>query len=192
MSKFESKKMPGFDRPKRYITEHNASGLGVFNTSISEVLTADVKGSMVFHLGYATTTTPTDFTNQSDIATYASLLHDPPGIYIPGGTVMRTIDFAPAFETPMHRTMSLDYGVVLEGKIELILDSGERRAMKTGDISIQRGTDHRWRNMSQTEWGRMLFVAHEAKPFEVNGKLPQKEQVSYALENEKSSSIKNS
>lgn len=174
--------------PNRFITDHNASGLGVFNVDISESLPADVKGNMVFHLGYATTTTPADFASQCDIATYSSLLTDPPGIYIPGGTVMRTIDFSPGCETPMHRTASLDYGVVLEGEIELVLDSGESRVMKRGDISIQRGTDHRWRNRSQTEWGRMLFVAQEAKPVEINGRILNEGQVSYALENTKHTS----
>lgn len=47
----------------------------------------------------------------------------------------------------MHRTTSLDYGIVLEGEVELILDSGERRAMKAGDIAVQRATMHAWRNM---------------------------------------------
>lgn len=71
----------------------------------------------------------------------------------------------------MHRTVSLDYGVVLEGEIELVLDSGESRVLKRNDISVQRGTNHIWRNRSQTEWGRMLFVSQEAKPVEVNGKI---------------------
>ena len=47
----------------------------------------------------------------------------------------------------MHRTVSLDYGVVLEGEVELVLDSGETRLMKRGDVSVQRGTNHAWRNM---------------------------------------------
>lgn len=34
----------------------------------------------------------------------------------------------------MHRTVSIDYGVVLEGEIELTLDSGESRIMRRGDV----------------------------------------------------------
>ncbi len=30
----------------------------------------------------------------------------------------------------MHRTVSLNYGVVLEGEIEFVLDSSERRTMR--------------------------------------------------------------
>jgi quercetin dioxygenase-like cupin family protein len=51
----------------------------------------------------------------------------------------------PGLISPMHRTTSLDYGVLLEGEIELILDSGEKKLMKRGDVSIQRGTMHLWR-----------------------------------------------
>jgi len=71
--------------------------------------------------------------------------------------------------SPMHRTVSLDYGIVLEGEVELILDSGETRAMKRGDVAIQRGTCHAWRNMSDTEPARMIYVLMPSKPLEVAG-----------------------
>lgn len=64
----------------------------------------------------------------------------------------------------MHRTVSLDYGIVIEGEIELILDSGETRLMRPGDIAIQRGTMHAWRNTSDTKWARMLYVLQPSKP----------------------------
>ena len=76
----------------------------------------------------------------------------------------------PGATSPMHRTVSLDYGVVLEGEVELVLDSGEKRLMKRGDLSIQRGTIHEWRNTSQTEWARMLYILQEAHPLEIGGK----------------------
>ena len=69
----------------------------------------------------------------------------------------------------MHRTVSLDYGVVLIGEIELILDSGETRLMKAGDICIQRGTMHAWRNTSATEWARMMYVLQPSLPIEIGG-----------------------
>jgi hypothetical protein len=36
----------------------------------------------------------------------------------------------PDTTSPMHRTVSLNYGVVLEGEIEFVLDSSERRTMR--------------------------------------------------------------
>lgn len=47
----------------------------------------------------------------------------------------------------MHRTETVDYGIVLEGEITLILDVGET-VVRTGDIVIQRGTNHGWANRS--------------------------------------------
>lgn len=70
----------------------------------------------------------------------------------------------------MHRTVSLDYGVVLEGEVELVLDSGEVRLMKRGDVAIQRGTNHAWRNPSETKWSRMMYVLQEANEIKVGGK----------------------
>lgn len=56
----------------------------------------------------------------------------------------------------MHRTSTIDYAIVMSGEIYAVLDD-EERLMKTGDILIQRGTDHAWENRSD-ESCRMLFV----------------------------------
>ncbi|MEE4349245.1 MAG: cupin domain-containing protein [Pacificimonas sp.] len=47
----------------------------------------------------------------------------------------------------MHRTESIDYGIVLDGEITLIMDIGET-TVRAGDIVIQRGTNHGWANRS--------------------------------------------
>lgn len=47
----------------------------------------------------------------------------------------------------MHRTETVDYGIVLEGELVLIMDKGET-TVRAGDIVIQRGTNHGWANRS--------------------------------------------
>lgn len=54
----------------------------------------------------------------------------------------------------MHRTETIDYGIVLEGEITLLVDEGET-TVRAGDIVIQRGTNHGWTNRS----GRNCRVA---------------------------------
>jgi mannose-6-phosphate isomerase-like protein (cupin superfamily) len=44
-----------------------------------------------------------------------------------------------------HRTQSVDYGIVLDGEITLMVDDGET-TLYPGDICIQRGTNHGWIN----------------------------------------------
>jgi mannose-6-phosphate isomerase-like protein (cupin superfamily) len=56
----------------------------------------------------------------------------------------------------MHRTETIDYGIVLEGEITLILDEGET-VMRAGDIVIQRGTNHGWANRSNRNC-RIAFI----------------------------------
>jgi len=56
----------------------------------------------------------------------------------------------------MHRTESLDYGVVLAGECTLVLDRGEV-ALRPGHVVVQRGTNHAWANRSGAPC-RMLFV----------------------------------
>lgn len=157
--------------PKRFITDHDEQGLAVFSTSIPEELPSQtIENGDRFYLGYATTSYPADLRENADVAAYSSLLASPPGIVVPGGTVLRIVDVRPGGDSPMHRTVSLDYGVVLEGEIDLVLDSGEVRRMKRGDVSVQRGTNHLWRNGSKTEWARMLYVLQEATPVVIGGK----------------------
>jgi hypothetical protein len=47
----------------------------------------------------------------------------------------------------MHRTETIDYGIVLEGELVLIVDKGET-VVRAGDIVVQRGTNHAWANRS--------------------------------------------
>jgi quercetin dioxygenase-like cupin family protein len=61
----------------------------------------------------------------------------------------------------MHRTESLDYAVVLEGEITLVLDD-EDVLLKAGDVVIQRGNSHAWSNRSDKVC-RMLYVLIDGK-----------------------------
>ncbi|WP_028311703.1 cupin domain-containing protein [Derxia gummosa] len=56
----------------------------------------------------------------------------------------------------MHRTESVDYGVVLDGEMTLVLDDSAT-LLRAGDIVIQRGSNHAWANRSGRVC-RMLFV----------------------------------
>lgn len=54
---------------------------------------------------------------------------------------------APSRHPHMHRTETIDYGIVLEGEITLLLDEGET-VVRPGDVVIQCGTSHGWANRS--------------------------------------------
>jgi mannose-6-phosphate isomerase-like protein (cupin superfamily) len=56
----------------------------------------------------------------------------------------------------MHRTQSVDYALVLDGEITLVLDE-EDVLMKAGDFLVERGTNHAWANRSGRPC-RILFV----------------------------------
>ena len=56
----------------------------------------------------------------------------------------------------MHRTETLDYAVVLEGEITMLLDE-EDVHLKQGDVVIQCGTNHAWSNRSDKPC-KMLYV----------------------------------
>lgn len=61
-----------------------------------------------------------------------------------GGAFGRLLTWAPGFAYPRHTTPTLDFILVLSGRLELILDT-ESRLLNAGDVVIQRGTAHAWR-----------------------------------------------
>lgn len=55
------------------------------------------------------------------------------------------LDHIEAEDAEMHATGSIDYGVILSGKIILELDDGQVTELCPGDVWIQNGTRHAWR-----------------------------------------------
>ena len=46
-----------------------------------------------------------------------------------------------------HRTRSIDYAIVMDGEIDMLLDDTEVHC-KAGDVLVQQGTNHAWVNKS--------------------------------------------
>lgn len=166
----------------RYITTHDNNGKAIFSNTLPEEMPVQpIADGADFSLAYTTSAFPARLNNDSDIAEYNTYLTSPPGITISTGTVCRIVDMQPGSLSPMHRTVSLDYGVVLEGEVELVLDSGETRLLKRGDVAVQRGTNHAWRNVTPDavdsvsgervpQWARMLYVLSPCEEVAVGGR----------------------
>ena len=63
------------------------------------------------------------------------------------GTRFIVMEFAAGIASEMHRTETIDYVIMLEGELTLIMDICET-TVRAGDIVIQRGTNHGWANRS--------------------------------------------
>jgi len=62
----------------------------------------------------------------------------------------------------MHKTNTVDYAVVFEGEMWLELDDGKTLHLEKGDVVVQNGTRHAWRNLG-TAPVTMLFFLNGAK-----------------------------
>ena len=92
------------------------------------------------------------------------------GAGLKNGSVVWLTEFAPGFESPLHRTFSIDYGAVISGTLELELEGGDCVRLAAGDLIVQRGTNHLWRNPSTTEPCRIMMTMIEARPVEIDGR----------------------
>jgi mannose-6-phosphate isomerase-like protein (cupin superfamily) len=62
------------------------------------------------------------------------------------GGVSASADFHVEDDGRMHRTDTIDYGVLLKGELWLELDDGREQLLKAGDCFVQNGTRHAWHN----------------------------------------------
>lgn len=74
---------------------------------------------------------------------------------------MGVSDHGGARHPGMHRTRSIDYAVVVEGEIDMLLDEGEVH-LSAGDVLVQQGTNHAWVNRG-TAPCRIAFVLIDAR-----------------------------
>ncbi len=176
--------MTNFPPITRVVTGHSPDGRSILTEvgPLPTVVEITAIPGTVFHEVWSTAESPARVADDGDPTIGALVLPPPPGgtrirfVDIPPDTE----DFlksgvgrmGEAFEqigdkaastvkesSPhplMHRTESIDYGIVIEGEMTLVLDDGEA-LLKPGSVVIQRGTNHAWANRSG-KMCRMLFV----------------------------------
>ena len=166
---------------RRIVTSHDASGKAIV---LSDGAAPNVRvrpgTGITATLLWTTRSAPATYTNAdrgNDTVATA-----PPA----GGTVLRVVEFPPESEMHndgtnplaamglardsmgrrpathphMHATDSVDYAIVIEGEIDMLLDDSEVH-MKTGDIMVQQGTNHAWVNRSDKPC-KVAFVLVDA------------------------------
>lgn len=155
-----------------HITGHDAStGKAIVQSTREGSWTHPLDIPIAFNVVYTTSEFPASVNDDKDLTVHDELMASKKlGLVNANGTVCRMVDFGPGCEPLMHRTQSLDYGLVLEGSMEMILDSGEIKLMHRGDVAVQRGTMHAWRNASPTGWARMFFVLQDCQEVVLNNK----------------------
>lgn len=148
---------------RRIVTGHDIEGKAIFVSDNLLPVQPIPSGDAAFSLIWTTATVPADNNDETDGRSRDA------GLTLNQGSVIRIVDMLPGGTSPMHRTNSIDYGIVLSGEVELELDDGAVTTARSGDVIVQRGTIHLWRNPSATETCRIVFVLIEAKPVLVDG-----------------------
>lgn len=146
--------------PRRVVTGHTPDGVSIVVSDGPVPVTRELPDDGVrFHEIWNTTGAPALVTAVEAVDPTERELTVPPP---PLGTKIRINEFAPGhldergLQSPVHRTASVDYGIVLEGEITLVLDDSEV-TLRAGDVVVQRGTDHAWANRG-TVPARVAFI----------------------------------
>lgn len=143
---------------QRVVTGHDGKGRAVFRSEDVSLPRMVASGDAAMLTIWTTATVPADNNDETEGR------DRPTGTTLNGGSVIRIVDMLPHAQSPMHRTNSIDYGIVLKGEIELELEDGLKKTVREGGIIVQRGTNHLWRNTTDTVC-RIVFVLIEAPAY---------------------------
>ena len=138
--------------PRRVVTGHDDHGKSVFLSDGAPPVARTAPDGAGFHERWSTAAVPAALDAAEPDPAAGVVLIPPPR----GGTKIRINEFPPGVVSPTHRTETVDYGIVLEGELTLVMDEGET-IIRPGDIVIQRGTNHGWANRSGAHC-RIVFV----------------------------------
>ena len=153
---------------RRVVTTHDKGKRAVLlSDKLAKISGGEPELGVESYMLWSTRETPADVSGNGD-AGKTDLGIPPP----PNGSILRIVDFHPQTKAQknlspdhmakllgvghkasgavsrhpgMHRTRSIDYIVVMEGEIDMLLDKGEVH-LKAGDVLVQRGTNHAWVN----------------------------------------------
>ena len=169
---------------RRVVTGHDADGKAVIvsDETAAQVFRRDNRPGVTLTNLWLSDGSPTEYDGPEETCEGPFRLQPPAG-----GCVFRTVEFEP--EDPellasldgksafaemgadaciveqarhpfMHRTDSLDFAVILQGEIDMLLDDDEVH-LDAGDVVIQRGTNHAWSNRG-TETCIIAFMLVDA------------------------------
>lgn len=138
--------------PRRVVTGHDPRGISVFAADGPVPVVRTAPDGALFNEIWGTDAMPAPIGAHEPDPTIGALSVPP----APNGTKIRINEYPPGMVSPMHRTQSVDYGIVLSGEVVLALDDSET-VLRAGDVVVQRGTNHRWENRSEAT-ARMAFI----------------------------------
>lgn len=169
---------------RRVITGHDEQGKAVVvaDSAATNILSRPNRPGVTLTNLWQNLSVPTEFDGAVETVDGPFVLHPPKG-----GVVFRTVEFEP--EDPeviakldgraafaemgaahnivegarhpfMHRTDSVDFAVIVQGEIDMLLDDSEVH-LRAGDVVVQRGTNHAWSNRG-TETCIIAFVLVDA------------------------------
>ncbi len=171
---------------RRIVTGHNEQGQAVIASDGAPPKIIELRAvpGTVFYELWNTNASPAPIDNSDDPTLRPLQLHP-----TPQGSIIRIVDIPPdkdnlsdediavgfaqigaanattlKADSPhklMHRTETVDYGMLVAGELWLVLDASETKLMP-GDVVIQRGTNHAWSNRSN-ETARMVFILLDGK-----------------------------
>jgi quercetin dioxygenase-like cupin family protein len=157
----------GLPPVQRVVTGHDADGRAIFKSQDLTPTRMIPSGDASFLLVWTTQTVPANNNDEIDGRDREA------GLTLNQGSVIRIVDMLPGKQSPMHRTNSIDYGIVMAGEIELELDDGRVTTVREGGVIVQRGTNHLWRNVSDRPC-RIAFILIEAPAYLHDGQpLPE-------------------
>ena len=145
---------PGFSSARIWVTDSSPGRIGSYRETIAQPHTIEPprRGSVCRIVTFPPDNTFLGKVGSQEVAAFFHAM----------GSPAASTYSAAAPHPYMQRTQTLDFCLILEGEITLVLDTAEVH-LKAGDTVVQRGTNHAWSNRSNRPC-RIAFSLHDAVP----------------------------
>jgi len=166
-----AQKLGPYPNIRRVVTGHSSEGKAiVVNDEVLQPFFWNPKVLTAVTDFYRTSEFPAIIDGEVATGEWVDEIKKNPEVISANGSTFRVLDMPPGTFVPLHRTISVDYGIMAKGTLTLVLEDGKTSLLKEGDVVIQRGTMHGWKNETD-EWVRMYCVSLGSKQVEVKGEL---------------------
>ena len=142
---------------RRLVTDHNDSARAIVVTDdIREAQPTRARGVSEIGIWQTSTVPPSN-------DPLSSGLEQQPNINPTSGSSFRVLTLEAGCSTTTADLRSIDYCMVVDGAIEIVLDHGKTIRLHTGDSAVLRGVSHSWYNPENSGIGRVLVASIEGQ-----------------------------
>lgn len=142
---------PGYASQRMWVTDGFPAKIVLETLHLPHTIEAPPGGSVLNHVTFPPDAVWQGKVSEADVKAFFRMMGSP-----------AASTYSPSAQHPyMQKTQTLEFGIVTDGEIVLVLDTQEV-TLRKGDFIVQRGTNHAWSNRTDKP-ATVIIATHDGK-----------------------------